>query len=34
VQEFNGITLVDVVVFNDKNEKIASCQMKTAIISS
>lgn len=34
VQEFNGITMVNVVVFNDKNEKIASCQMKTAIISS
>lgn len=31
IQEFMGVTLVEIEVFNEKNEKIASCQMKTVI---
>ena len=31
LQEFNGVTLVEVKVFDGHNEKIASCQMKTVI---
>jgi predicted hotdog family 3-hydroxylacyl-ACP dehydratase len=31
IQEFNGVTLVEIKVVNEQNEKIASCQMKTVI---
>lgn len=31
IQEFMGVTLVEIKVFNEQNEKIASCQMKTVI---
>jgi len=31
IQEFMGVTLVEIEVFNEQNEKIASCQMKTVI---
>jgi len=31
IQEFMGVTLVEIKVLNEQNEKIASCQMKTVI---
>ena len=31
IQEFMGVTLVEIKVVNKHNEKIASCQMKTVI---
>jgi len=31
IQEFMGVTLVEITVFSERNEKIASCQMKTVI---
>ncbi len=34
LQEFLGVTLVDISVFNAKNEKIAFGQMKTVIATS
>lgn len=34
IQEFMGVTLVEIKVFNEQNEKIASCQMKTVISDS
>lgn len=33
IQEFMGVTLVEITVFSERNEKIASCQMKTVISS-
>ncbi len=33
IQEFMGVTLVGIIVFSERNEKIASCQMKTVISS-
>ena len=33
IQEFMGVTLVGIIVFGERNEKIASCQMKTVISS-
>jgi predicted hotdog family 3-hydroxylacyl-ACP dehydratase len=31
LQEFMGVTLVEIKVVNEQNEQIASCQMKTVI---